>query len=253
MTCGNPTDRKMAPKRQSTRVTFESTVKSSSDTQVKKHKMHGSEEQTSGKRQRCYSPEDKDVRLIKRKNAVPLHPAVLQFIEACLNIAEMSVLSKKKVSAIESPQHHLSHLKQRLLKFCKKIRLPVTKVHKVKNLAKDIVEEQHKMNVYEDTLESLKHEIEEAVETAEKIEDAIVALEEKVEAMKELTQDQILLNIDPHELPQRTFEAPTMQDMAKKLKNPKLLLKAISQAQSNPIYKNALNLLQMSYAETSTL
>ncbi|CAJ0917817.1 unnamed protein product [Ranitomeya imitator] len=102
-------------------------------------------------------------------------------------------------------------LAEQLLKFCKKIRLPVTKVHKVKNLAKDIVEEQHKMNVYEDTLESLEHEIEEAVETIEKIDDSIVALEGKVEAMKELTQDKILLNIDPLELPQRTFEAPTMQ------------------------------------------
>ncbi|XP_073444385.1 centromere protein Q-like isoform X2 [Dendrobates tinctorius] len=243
----------MAPKRQSTRVTFERTVKSNSDTRVKKRKMKGSEEQTSGKRQRSNSPEDKDGQLIKRQNARPLHIAVLQYIEACFNTAEMSVLSKKKVSAIESPQHHLSHLKQRLLKFCKKIRLPVTTVHKVNNLDKDILEEQHKMMVYEDTLESLKHEIQEAVETTEKIEDAIVALEGKIEAMKKLTQDQIVLNIDALELPQRTFEAPTMQGMAKKLKNPKLLLKAISRVQSNPIYKNALNLLQMSYAETSTL
>ncbi|XP_077107232.1 uncharacterized protein LOC143764962 isoform X4 [Ranitomeya variabilis] len=205
---------KMAPKR-------ERTVKLSSDTRVKNRKMQGSGEQTSGKRQSSNSTNDKDVWLLKRQNAVPLHTAVLQHIEACLTVAEMSVLSRKRLSAIKYPKHPLSHLKQRLLKLCKKLRLPVTKVHKVKNLAKDILEEQHKMNVYEDTLESL--------------------------------EDKILSNIDPLELPQGTFEAPTMQDMAKKLKNPKLLLKVVSRVQSRRIYKNARNLLKMSYAETSTL
>ncbi|XP_073540461.1 centromere protein Q-like isoform X2 [Phyllobates terribilis] len=244
----------MAPKRQITKVTFERTVKPSSDTRVKNRNTQGVEEQTSGSN----SSKDKDVWLIKRQNAGPLHTAVLQYIEACLNVAEMSVLGWKKIAAIKSPQH-LSRLKQRLLKFCKKIRLPVTKVHKLKNLAKDILEEQHKMKVYEETLESLKHEINETVETTYKIHDSIVALEGKVEAMKEHAsktsqfQDQILSNIDPLELPQGTFEAPTMQDMAKKLKHPKLFQKALSQVQTHRIYKNALNLLQMSYAETSTL
>ncbi|XP_069608791.1 centromere protein Q-like isoform X2 [Ranitomeya imitator] len=249
---GNPIDRKMAPKR-------ERTVKLSSDTRVKNRKMQGSGEQTSGKRQSSNSTNDKDVWLLKRQNAGPLHTAVLEHIEACLTVAEMSVLSRKRFSAIKYRQHPLSNLKQRLLKFCKKIRLPVTKVHKVKNLAKDILEEQHKMNVYEDTLECLEHEIEKTVVTVEKIEDSIVALEGKVEAMKKHAsktsqfQDKILSNIDPLELPQGTFEAPTMQDMAKKLKNPKLLLKAVSRVQSRQIYKNALNLLKMSYAETSSL
>ncbi|XP_077107231.1 uncharacterized protein LOC143764962 isoform X3 [Ranitomeya variabilis] len=168
---------KMAPKR-------ERTVKLSSDTRVKNRKMQGSGEQTSGKRQSSNSTNDKDVWLLKRQNAVPLHTAVLQHIEACLTVAEMSVLSRKRLSAIKYPKHPLSHLKQRLLKLCKKLRLPVTKVHKVKNLAKDILEEQHKMNVYEDTLESLEHEIEKTMVTVEKIEDTIVALEGKVEAMK---------------------------------------------------------------------
>ncbi|XP_073444387.1 centromere protein Q-like isoform X2 [Dendrobates tinctorius] len=226
---------------------------------VKKRKTKGSGEQTSGRRQSSSSTNGKDVWLIKRKNARTLHIAVLQYIEACLNVAEMSVLIRKKIATIKSPQHPLSHLKQRLLKFCKKIRLPVTKVHKLKNLTKDILEEQRKMMVYEDTLESLKHEIETTMMTVEKIEDSIVALEGKIEAMKKHSsktsqfQDKIILNIDPLELPQGTFEAPTMQDMAKKLKNPKLLLKAVSQVQSHQIYKNALNLLQMSYAETSTM
>ncbi|XP_075203528.1 centromere protein Q-like [Anomaloglossus baeobatrachus] len=248
----------MAPKRQRNRVTYDKTVKSSSDTSVKKCKEQGSEEQSSRKRQRCDSPEDTTMRLAKKRNAQPLQAEVLLHIEACLTVAEMSALSRKKVAATESPDY-LSRLKQRLLKFCKDMRFPVTKVHTLKNLAKDILEEQHKMKESEDSLEYLKDNIKEAVDMANTVENSIEALEKMVETLNEQEsetsqpQDEILSNIDPLELPQGTFEAPTMQDMAKKLKNPKLILKKLSRVQSNPIYTDAMNLLQMAYAETSTL
>ncbi|XP_075203527.1 centromere protein Q-like [Anomaloglossus baeobatrachus] len=170
---------------------------------------------------------------------------------------QRSALSRKKVAGIASTDY-LSRLKQRLLKFCKDMRFPVTKVHKLKNLAKDILEEQHKMKASEDTLEYLKHNIKEAVDTENMVENSIEALEKMVETLNEQEsetsqfQDEIS-NIDPLELPQGTFEAPTMQDMAKKLKNPKLILKKLSRVQSNPIYTDAMNLLQMAYAEISTL
>ncbi|KAM4034920.1 centromere protein Q-like [Anomaloglossus baeobatrachus] len=248
----------MAPKRHRNRVTYDKTVKSSSDTRVKQQKKQSSEQQKPGKRQRSDLPKDKNVALVKRRNTQPLQPEVLQYIEACLNVAEMSVLRRKKSVSIKRPLH-LSRLKERLLQFCKKMTFPVTEVHTLKNLAKGILEEQRRMEANKDTLKYLNDNINEAVDTENKIENSIEALEKMVETLDEQEsetsqpQDVISRNIDPMELPQGTFEAPTRQDMAKKVKNPKLILKKLSRVQKKKIYKKSMNLLQMAYAETSTL
>ncbi|KAG9469883.1 hypothetical protein GDO78_019446 [Eleutherodactylus coqui] len=142
----------MAPKRQSS--TTMKTVKPSSDTNVRKRKNPDSQEQTSRKRQRQNS-KDKAMRLIKGKNVCPLKADVIQHIESCMNTAVMSVLGRKQVTAFEPVQVHLSRLKQRLLQLCKNMKLPATKLGNLRNLAKDLQEEQHRMEKYEDTLESL--------------------------------------------------------------------------------------------------
>ncbi|XP_040293823.1 uncharacterized protein LOC121005263 [Bufo bufo] len=248
----------MAPKRQGTKVTFVKTAKPSSDTSVRKRKKQSSDEVTSRKRQRR-SSEKKAMRLKKGKNACPLHAEIIQHVESCINTAVLSVLSRKKMAAFEPVQVQLSSLKQRLLQICKDIKVPATKLGKLKNLARDVLEEQRKMEEYEGTLESLNHEIEEAVEMAEKIEESTVALEGKFEILKQQTPetsqslDEMISTKDPLQLPPGTFDAPTLQDQAKKLENPKLFLKKLTLVQSNPVYKNMLNLLHTSYAEISTL
>ncbi|XP_044153370.1 uncharacterized protein LOC122940719 [Bufo gargarizans] len=248
----------MAPKRQGTKVTFVKTAKQSNDTSVRKRKKQSSDELTSRKRQRRSSPEEKAMQQKKGKTACPLQAEIIQHVERCIDTAVLSVLSRKKVTAFETVQVQLSSLKKRLLQLCKDIRVPATKLGKLKNLARDVLQEQRKMEEYEDTLESLNHEIEEAVEMAEKIEESTVALEGKVEILNQQTPETSqsldeISNKDPLQLPPATFDAPTLQDQAKKLDNPKLILKKLTLVQSNPVYKNMLNLLQTSYAEISTL
>ncbi|KAG9460903.1 hypothetical protein GDO78_018822, partial [Eleutherodactylus coqui] len=77
----------------------------------------------------------------------------------------------------------------RLLQLCKNMKLPATKLGNLRNLAKDLQEEQHRMEKYEDTLESLNHEIEEVVRTTEKIEESTVSLKSKIETLKQQAQE----------------------------------------------------------------
>ncbi|XP_056387067.1 centromere protein Q isoform X2 [Hyla sarda] len=199
------------------------------------------------------------MRLMKGKNAGPLQAEVLQLVESCINTAMLSVLSKKKVPSFESIQGHLSVLKKRLLQLCKDMRVPATKLGKLKNLERDIQEEKRKMAEYEETLELLNQDIEEAVEAAKEMEESTASLEEKMETLREQAADmsssleETLSNTDPLQLPPTTFQAPTMQDRVRKLQNPELILKELTQVQGNPVYKNLQTLLPMCYTEISTL
>ncbi|XP_075698409.1 centromere protein Q-like [Rhinoderma darwinii] len=244
----------MAPKRQRTRVTFVKAVKSVSGTKVRKRKKRNSGDQTSGKRPRRDSTENEVMRLKKGKAACPLQAEVIQHIERCIDTAVLSVLSRKKVPAFEQIQGHLARLKQRLLKHCKNMKVPGTKLGKLRDLARDVQAEQQKVREYEDTLELLDDEIEEAAETANQIEESTAALREQVKTLEgqaaenAMSPDQ-LLNKDPLPLPQGTFKAPTMHDQVKKLENPKLIVKELSEIQSSAMYKSVRSLLQTSYAE----
>lgn len=237
----------MPPKPQSSR-----TKKPSSNTGVGKRKKPRSGEQTSEKRPRRHSPEDKAIWRSKQKNAAPLQAEVLQHVESCITTAVMSVLSRKKVPAFQPIQVHLSLLQQRLLHLCKDMRVPATKLGKLRNLARDVQEEQRKMEECEDTLQSLDHDIEEAVQMTEKIEEDTATVEGKIETLKQQENPQIT-DTDPLPLPHGTFQAPAMQDLARKLHNPDVVLKEVSRVRSHPVYERLQNLLPMCYAEISSL
>ncbi|XP_071986028.1 centromere protein Q isoform X3 [Engystomops pustulosus] len=241
----------MAPRRPDPRVTFERSATVSSTTSVRKRKKPSSGDQTSGKRPRRQSPEEKD--------GCPLQAEVIQHIERCINTALWSVLSRKKGKAFEPVENHLSYLQRRLLQVCKDLRVPASKLGNLKNLARDVQEEQRKVEVLEDTVEALNREIEEAVETADQITESIMNLEGKLKTLKQQATDSsqfsdpMSSNKDTLHLPPSTFEAPIMQDQAKKLENPSLILKEVCRVRSDPIYKNMLGLLETSYAEISNL
>lgn len=192
-------------------------------------------------------------RMKKRKNTAPLQPEVLQHVETCINTAVMSALSRKKVTGAESIHIHLSLLQQRLLQLCKDMRVPSTKLGKLRSLGRDVQEEQRRMEGYEETLEALSQEIEEAVETRDNMEKATDGrMRTLQEGEAPQSSNLFLSNTDPLPLPPGTFRAPTMQDRVKKLQDPEAVLQEVSEVRSDPAYRRMHRLLPMCYAEISS-
>ncbi|XP_075073389.1 centromere protein Q [Mixophyes fleayi] len=251
----------MPPKNKTTKVTFVKTKENTANNKIgtkRKKQNSGDQEKTSNKKQCCEPSESKRIPVMKRVIRKPLLPEVLEHIETCIDTAVLSVLSRKKVKAFHAVQSQLSHLKQRLLRHCKTVQVPASKLINLKSIRRDLAEEQRRMKINQDMLESLTQEVEKVVETVNTIEDSTGTLEAKLESLKQRAagdpQSLGKLNIaDPLQLPKSTFNAPTIQENVKKLKNSELVLKELSDIESNPLCKDMLTLIEKSCAEIDAL
>ncbi|KAM4622493.1 centromere protein Q isoform 3-T4 [Discoglossus pictus] len=223
---------------------------------AKKHKQRSSGEEEPGPSQK-QAEGSKVVRVSKTENYKPLTASVTEHIQGCIETAMLSVLSRK-LSGWQSVQEHLTPLKQRLLQHCKTIKAPSTKLGNLKCLLKEIAEEQCRIKANEAALTSLVHELDMAVETAQRIEEEIVPLQEKFDRLKgETMEDEELkvnhTNADILQLPKASFQAPTVQENVRLLKNPELLLKELCLLESTPAAMDMRKLIEECYRETDAL
>ncbi|XP_053549757.1 centromere protein Q [Bombina bombina] len=204
-----------------------------------------------------HEPPQKSIRVTQTAEQKPLTTSVIEHIQCCIETAMLSVLSRK-IPGRQVIQELLTSLKQRLLRQCKKMKAPSTKLGNLKHLRRDLADEQNRMEANEAALKSLEDELKKAVETTQRIEEEIVPLQEKLDHLRpELEEEQQLedgsLNSDALQIPKTSFETVTTQENVQLLKNPNLLLKELCLIESTPAAKDLRRLIEKSYAETDKL
>ncbi|KAM8924598.1 centromere protein Q [Pelodytes ibericus] len=208
-------------------------------------------------KKRHVASENKPTRRSRVTFQKPLTAGVAEHIESCMESAILSVLSKK-LPVRQSIQEELTAFKHRLLRHCKNAKFPSTKLGSLKNLRRNMLEEQQIMDDIEENLTSLEGEIERSVENAHTTKESIDLLEDKIQKLKqeELGSDNLemkMSNSDALQIPKASYQAPTLQENAQKLKNPTSLLKELNVMQSHPAAIDMFRLIEKSHAEIDAL
>nr|XP_009479992.1 PREDICTED: centromere protein Q [Pelecanus crispus] len=180
-----------------------------------------------------------------------------QFLETIMDSVILSVLCKQRERK-DDVQKHLNLLKERVLRFFKTLKVPPGKLGNLKNVLSLQMAEKQMLETNEESLVQLQEEINEAERSAERTEETIQQLQYKIQVLKnQLEEDEKKARkvfqengsgvLHLPELPQRSLQAPTLQEEILKIKNQKGLLKDMNTIQQSADLKNMLTLIEKTY------
>uniref|UniRef100_A0A8C5Q5F3 Centromere protein Q n=1 Tax=Leptobrachium leishanense TaxID=445787 RepID=A0A8C5Q5F3_9ANUR len=180
------------------------------------------------------SPGSRSVQKTRVTFQNPLATAVIEHIESCIHTATL------------------------LLRHCKNAKFPSTKLSNLKSLRRNILEEERATQELDETMNSLDGELQKAIANANASNDSITDQEEKIDSLKQkvLESDDfkiITSKSDALQLPKASYQAPTMQEYFKSLKNPSGLLKELGVMQYTPVADEMRRVIENCYAEIDAL
>uniref|UniRef100_A0A8C5WEY9 Centromere protein Q n=1 Tax=Leptobrachium leishanense TaxID=445787 RepID=A0A8C5WEY9_9ANUR len=203
------------------------------------------------------SPGSRSVQKTRVTFQNPLATAVIEHIESCIHTATLVVLARKH-SVSHPVREQLTAFTQRLLRHCKNAKFPSTKLSNLKSLRRNILEEERATQELDETMNSLDGELQKAIANANASNDSITDQEEKIDSLKQkvLESDDfkiITSKSDALQLPKASYQAPTMQEYFKSLKNPSGLLKELGVMQYTPVADEMRRVIENCYAEIDAL
>ncbi|KFP97788.1 Centromere protein Q, partial [Leptosomus discolor] len=161
-------------------------------------------------------------------------------------------------------QKHLNLLKERVLRLFRTLKVPPGKLSNVKNVLSLQMAEKQMLETNEESLLQLQEEITEAERSAERIEENIKQLQYKIQVLKnrlegdeEKARKVFQVNgsgvLHLPELPERSFQAPILQEEILKVKNQKGLLEDMNTIQQSDDLKDMLTLIEKTYEKVDFL
>ncbi|NXT84319.1 CENPQ protein, partial [Zapornia atra] len=186
-----------------------------------------------------------------------------QFLESVMDSVILSVLCQQRERK-DDVQKHLNLLKERVLRFFKRLKVPPGRLDHLKNVVSLQMAEKQMLETNEESLTKLQEEINEAERSAERIEETLQQLQYKIQVLKnQLEEDEkkarkVFQENDSGtlhlpELPKQSFQAPTLQEEILKVKNQKGLLKDMNTIQQSADMKNMLTLIEKTYEKVDFL
>lgn len=184
-------------------------------------------------------------------------------LENIVDSVVLSVLSRQRESK-DDVQKHLNVLKERVLRSFRTLKVPPGKLGNLKNIRSLQMAEKKMLETNEESLLQLQEEITEAERSAERIEENIQQLQYKIQVLKnQLEEDEKNARkvfqengsgaLHLPELPQRSLQAPTLQEEILKVKNQKDLLKDLNAIHRSADLKNLLTLVEKTYEKVDLL
>ncbi|NWX19548.1 CENPQ protein, partial [Aegotheles bennettii] len=186
-----------------------------------------------------------------------------QFLETVMDSVILSVLCQQSERKSDV-QKHLNLLKERAMRIFKTLKVPPGKLGNLKNVLSLQMTEKQMLETNEESLVQLQEEINEAERSAEHIEETIQRLQHKIHVLKnqleedvkearKVIQENSSGELHLPELPQRSLQAPTLQEEILKIKNQKGLLKDMNTIQQSADLKNMLSLIEKTYEKVDFL
>ncbi|NXV75004.1 CENPQ protein, partial [Atlantisia rogersi] len=199
----------------------------------------------------------------KMRSWQTLSESSTQFLETVMDTVILSVLCQQRERK-DDVQKHLNLLKERVLRFFKRLKVPPGRLDHLKNVVSLQMAEKQMLETNEESLTKLQEEINEAEQSAERIEETLQQLQYKIQVLKnKLEEDEkkarkVFLENDSGtlhlpELPKQSFQAPTLQEEILKVTNQKGLLKDMNTIQQSTDMKNMLTLIEKTYEKVDFL